>query len=494
MGGWGGIRPDAELTGDDQPARSALQECVSLWIELDHGTVFPEDYNQFEPAAFTLFRIRFANGNCIEDRLDSQGFARFDNIPAGPVTVEYEPTIEEEVEELKKELQDALAAIVDHQLAESAAISDRLNDARTFGLEFRGSNEIARAGIYFGAGVKGLWNGLVGIVSFALDVLAGAGKALWELALRVNPMTAPEKFQQDLEWLMEQNEALQRFAKEDLEAYAILMSDPEVYGILMIFAEDYLAAQHSLEWTESGGEIAFDVILAVVTAGAGSLKQISRLDDVKAILDKLVDALKRRDRRRDSARDDPDTRIVTRVPMHRVACFQPGSQVRQGYLSRNPNRTDADFEAEYDRQLQMQQDGLSSMTAEEYLAGRQIYNGNRDAAVARDARRIHREELVESYYEAAIEEGLGADEARSQATSQADAEMATLAALHNPDLVAGGADQIGGFGDKGVNSSIGSLWSSENRLDELDRVARSMVESGRGSERLNVNLSRCGAR
>jgi hypothetical protein len=71
----------------------------------------------------------------------------------------------------------------------------------------------------------------------------------------------------------------------------------------------------------------------------------------------------------------------------------------------------------------------------------------------------------------------------------ATGRMKTLAALHNPDMFAGGKDVIGGMGDKGVNSSIGGQW--KDRAAQLDKEARSIPASERGSTKMNSKLKRC---
>jgi len=69
------------------------------------------------------------------------------------------------------------------------------------------------------------------------------------------------------------------------------------------------------------------------------------------------------------------------------------------------------------------------------------------------------------------------------------AEMATLAALHNPDMVAAGQDIITGFGDKGINSSIGSQW--KGHIGDMDDVACKAKKEGKGKKKMNVELKRC---
>lgn len=54
-----------------------------------------------------------------------------------------------------------------------------------------------------------------------------------------------------------------------------------------------------------------------------------------------------------------------------------------------------------------------------------------------------------------------------EAEEQAEKWLDTQAAVHNPDQVAGGyASNVGGVGDKGVNSSISSQW--RYRIDDVD--------------------------
>lgn len=197
-----------------------------------------------------------------------------------------------EICELKAQMQDVLDGLVAAERAEAQALEDALDNA-----QFLGSNNLAQAVLYTGAAVEGLWNGFVGLLSFAWGVLKGAGKLVYELGLHVNPLTAPEQFRQDIAALKEAHAELQHFTDEELETYVILMQDPDIHCMLVDFAGDMIAGQHSLEWTESGGTIAFDVILAVLTFGAGSAasaRHLGKFKRLKEIIDKLAGALRRR--------------------------------------------------------------------------------------------------------------------------------------------------------------------------------------------------------
>ena len=77
----------------------------------------------------------------------------------------------------------------------------------------------------------------------------------------------------------------------------------------------------------------------------------------------------------------------------------------------------------------------------------------------------------------------------TEATRLAKSKMATLAALHNPDMIAGGKDVVTAMGDKGVNSSIGSQWKT--RVSALDAAAKEVPPSARSTTKMNTNLRRC---
>lgn len=85
------------------------------------------------------------------------------------------------------------------------------------------------------------------------------------------------------------------------------------------------------------------------------------------------------------------------------------------------------------------------------------------------------------------ENGLSTADAKKQASNWMDGQ----AALHNPDQIAGGNPlNVGGMGDKGVNSSLGAQW--KYRIDVMDEhirvMANNMTEAERQSTYLNVKL------
>jgi hypothetical protein len=158
-------------------------------------------------------------------------------------------------------------------------------------------------------------------------------------------------------------------------------------------------------------------------------------------------------------------------------------------------------------QLEQQQNGLNKMTVDEYLKNRKAYNdrkaltgsGRGDARVARDARKRYKSDQIDilrnQYAESKPE--LSNAEAKQLAQETVERQMRSLAALHGPDQVAGGANVIVGFGDSQVNSTIGGQWAgnvkgqSVSRVQMLDNAANAVPIFERATTTMNVKLERC---
>lgn len=148
---------------------------------------------------------------------------------------------------------------------------------------------------------------------------------------------------------------------------------------------------------------------------------------------------------------------------------------------------------EFDRQIAGQEKGLNSMTVDEYLKGREAFSDGvsvRDPSIARKARENYQEILKRKLTIEYRKKGLLPLAAETQALQDAIDKMKTLAALHNPDMVAAGKDKISDFGDRNINSRIGAQWNKGQRLTELDRAANQVPEALRYSK-MNAKLERC---
>ncbi|WP_229377348.1 polymorphic toxin type 15 domain-containing protein [Shewanella woodyi] len=186
-------------------------------------------------------------------------------------------------------------------------------------------------------------------------------------------------------------------------------------------------------------------------------------------------------------RKDKDVQKVKPVvaPRHNVACFKKNK------------KGDAE---EYDRQLKGQQNGLNDMTVQQYLDNRKAYNaiGRKGTGAAqKEAREKFRDKLISEYKNDLIDSGeYFGQEAVEKATNLAMKEMKTLNALHNPDMIAGGKDEVFDLGNSSVNQSIGSQWKSKG-TEKSSRVAlmdieaeKALAESGPNTK-MNVDLHRC---
>lgn len=168
------------------------------------------------------------------------------------------------------------------------------------------------------------------------------------------------------------------------------------------------------------------------------------------------------------------------MPRKHVPCF-------------NTNDLPKDKIPEFDRQIAGQESGLNAMSVDEYLKGRKAFEDGisvRDPTIARQARAKYERDMRDEIMGQLRDGGMGAKEAKAAAKKRASEVMSTLAALHNPDMVAAGKDVISDFGDRNINSRLGAQWTKGNRLVELDRAANAIAKSMRNSK-MNVKLERC---
>lgn len=146
---------------------------------------------------------------------------------------------------------------------------------------------------------------------------------------------------------------------------------------------------------------------------------------------------------------------------------------------------------EYVRQLQRQIDGLNNMTPNELLDN--LDSVKRGGYAQQEAREKYEARLYKRMLEEETKPGVSKETAEAIAGSRTRNSMKSLAALHEPDIVAGGKDVIGiaedglpSMGNKYVNSSIGSQW--RHRQDDLIAYAREAIKNGKGDQPLNISF------
>ncbi|UTL79769.1 DUF6861 domain-containing protein [Pseudomonas putida] len=171
---------------------------------------------------------------------------------------------------------------------------------------------------------------------------------------------------------------------------------------------------------------------------------------------------------------EPSTGKPGSMPLHTVACFKA-------------DKLPTSKHGEFERQLKGQQDGLNRLTVEEFLEN--LANpAKRNPHLAKIARKELYAELQERIQRDLLKT-MSPLEARKLSVKQAKETMSSLAALHNPDLIAGGRDAISDFGDKQVNSTIGPQWRS--KIESMKSAAETASKSGAGTSLLNIRLHKC---
>jgi hypothetical protein len=155
-------------------------------------------------------------------------------------------------------------------------------------------------------------------------------------------------------------------------------------------------------------------------------------------------------------------------------------------------------QVEFARQMKAQEDGLNKLTVEEYIANRDRYLREGRSKDADRAQAEYRERALEKKVNELLEED--PDISLDDATTKAKKWLDTQAVLHDPDQVTGGnPTNIGGLGDKRVNSSIGSQWSKREagstltRAESIDKAvrdaSRGMTPEEMSKTYLNISIA-----
>ncbi|MEW6763979.1 MAG: polymorphic toxin type 15 domain-containing protein [Pseudomonadota bacterium] len=171
--------------------------------------------------------------------------------------------------------------------------------------------------------------------------------------------------------------------------------------------------------------------------------------------------------------------VMKRMPLKRIKpCFSAA-------------KLDPSKDKEFTQQLKRQEEALNRLTVDEYLKARAFFksNGRGGGGAQRSARQRFEKDLIVAQRDELRAEGMSSTAATEEATRRAKKVMKELAALHEPDMIAGGRDVVQKMGDRSVNSSIGSQWRS--RIDALDSAADKIPEAQRGATLMNAKLPKC---
>lgn len=222
---------------------------------------------------------------------------------------------------------------------------------------------------------------------------------------------------------------------------------------------------------------------------AGSVSKVSEAAGAEVKIDDLT----RLDQKKPVTEASDGVRINARK-VKRVKCFSPYGNLKFKSLSLAEKKK---YLQEYAKQLKGQQNAINNMSAEEFKAARDAYNTYGRNPLAKDGqnalRKAIQSDVEESIYTSLRASGMSPQEATIQAISRSKEIMTNLAALHEPDMVAGGHGKPvpQRMGNTGINSSIGGSWNQGGRLSDMDNAANDSIRMGAGQDKMNVQLELC---
>ncbi|WP_175486182.1 polymorphic toxin type 15 domain-containing protein [Xenorhabdus japonica] len=185
---------------------------------------------------------------------------------------------------------------------------------------------------------------------------------------------------------------------------------------------------------------------------------------------------------------------VKGVKKTKVPCFNPYDSKRYKKLKTDKERKS--FLDEYSAQLKRQQDAINNMSPEDFKIARDAYKKNKRNSLANktqeDFRNNTKDDIEANIFDSLKKRGVPTKDAKKMAKSKADNILNELAALHEPDMVAGGYGQYAPkkMGDTGINSAIGGSWRGK-RIKSLDSAAKEAIDNGLSDAKMNVQLELC---
>ena len=256
-----------------------------------------------------------------------------------------------------------------------------------------------------------------------------------------------------------------------------------------------------------GGK-ALQAAINIVTEMSKSLKKINNQHDITPYKKQNELTLGKRSSTttpnlslREKDKNDKSNSVhpaLVRMKPYKAPCFEPGNQIKKNFKG-DPKK----LEGHYARQLKHQENGLNDLTIGEYQENRQRYKDmkRKGTGPAQADFRAEFKNDLEASLEKSYQDKMSPLQAEKQSTKRADEIMADLAALHDPDMTAGGADKVNRMGDASVNSSIGPQWTNKSksrqgksRVELMDEQVKAASERYGPDAKLNIQLERCSVR
>ena len=249
----------ANITGFDI-SESGIATAQDKVIELNYF------YDDGLPVEDISYVIDHANGEQYQGQL-SAGIATIQNVPAGNYSVTYQGTPDDELITLRTDLRTNLNAMV-KEIRAQAKIQEALIE----------QENIAMQGlIYTGAFMTGLYEQGSSIVSGVGDFLEWAGDSIYDLGAacwRILDYLASgniEALRHECEQILKSADTTFDAIADGFETLVMIAQDEEARALLASFPYDYFEAHSSVEKVRLVGKLALEVLLALVTFGAGAI-------------------------------------------------------------------------------------------------------------------------------------------------------------------------------------------------------------------------------
>ena len=190
----------------------------------------------------------------------------------------------------------------------------------------------------------------------------------------------------------------------------------------------------------------------------------------------------------------PKKEVTVKGREHKVPCFHPFDKKKFMQMSNNDRKA---YLKEMAAQLKRQENAINSLTVNEFKVARDAFNAVKRNPAANAAQEVFRKrvaaDIKDNIFRSMQKGGLSAVKAKKAAAARTEEIMNKLAALHDPDMVAGGwmHSTPTGLGRADVNSSIGAGWNQHGRLSGIDKEVEGIIDSGRGDQKMNVKLEPC---
>ncbi|MCW1720997.1 polymorphic toxin type 15 domain-containing protein [Pseudoalteromonas sp. A3] len=179
-------------------------------------------------------------------------------------------------------------------------------------------------------------------------------------------------------------------------------------------------------------------------------------------------------------------------------CFKPSNTLLK---AKTFGGNKEKLEKEFYKQLKAQQEGINKMSVGDYLKNRETLTDlvkehghakarkilTNNGAAQQKARDELFDEIKESAAESFMKQGnISFKKADELAIQKASSTLEELAALHDPDMIAGGHDKISRLGNSNVNSSLGSQWAKADRVAGMDKAAKEAMDLHGPDAKMNV--------